>query len=153
MKYKQSRAERETLFSEVMESTLERMKEITGGEFLATFGDEQETRKPEYNLKYATGPMRELVDQYNKLIDDAQYEINGLHRMLDSKKLDISKLVRENNRFLTGAGSKTSWKAYEQLLANERTTNERLQDHLAKKHGQDKLLIEGAKTAYEEYAA
>ena len=133
--------------------SLARLTEITGGNFNATYGDLQETRKPEYNMKYACGPMQELIDQYNKLIDDAQYEINGCHRMLDSKKLDMQKLIRENNRFLEGAGLKTSWKAYEQLLANERTKNERLQEELKKKHGFDELLVNGAKCAYEEYVA
>lgn len=89
------------------------MKLVTGGNFNATYGDEQSTRSPEYNLKYATGPMQELVDQYNKLVDDSQYEINGLHRMLDSKILDMQKLIKENNKFLAGAGHKTSWRAYE----------------------------------------
>ena len=52
----------------------------------------------------------ELLEQYNKLVDDAKYEIDGLHRMLDSKKLDISKLMRENNKFLVNSGGKKSWK-------------------------------------------
>ena len=46
--------------------------------------------------------------------------------MLDSKKLDMAKLVAENKRFLTNAAEKASWKAYEGQLANERTKNERL---------------------------
>ena len=54
-------------------------------------------------MKYAVGPMLELIEQYNKLVDDAQYEINGLHTMLNSKNLDQTKLQRENNRFLSNA--------------------------------------------------
>ena len=65
----------------------------------------------------------ELLEQYNKLVDDAKYEIEGLHRMLDSKKLDISKLMRENNKFLAASGEKYSWGKYEELLANERVAN------------------------------
>ena len=53
--------------------------------------------------------MYELVVQYDRLVDESQYEIDGLHRMLYSKKLDISKLVRENNKFLTRAGDKSSF--------------------------------------------
>ena len=79
------------------------MMEVTDGHFKATFGEHQVTRNADYNMKYATGPMLELIEQYNKLVDDAQYEINGLHRMLDSKKLDINKLRKENNRFLGNA--------------------------------------------------
>ena len=88
--------------------------------------------------------MIELVQQYNKLVDDAQYEINGLHRMLDSKKLDISKLTKENNKFLSNAGGKLSWKQYESLLANERVTNERLYGALSRKNTTIKLLQEGS---------
>ena len=47
------------------------MMEVTGGSFKATFGAEQITRNADYNMKYATGPMLELIEQYNKLVDDA----------------------------------------------------------------------------------
>ena len=122
---------------------MRRMNEITGGKFLATFGEEQKTRKPEYNLKYATDPMQQLVEQYNKLVDDSQYEINGVHRMIDSKKLDTSMLNRETNKFLLGAGDKTSWNTYERCLANERTTNERLRELLKKRNDDATILKEG----------
>ena len=109
MQYKQGKEERQQIVMDVRDETLKRMSEVVDGNFKATFGDEQITRKPEFNLNYATGPIQEMVEQYNRIVDDSQYEINGLHRMLDSKKLDISKLVRENTKFLTGAGDKTSW--------------------------------------------
>ena len=82
---------------------MKRMTEVTGGDFKATYGENQEKRSAEYNMKYAVGPMFELIEQYNKLVDDAQYEINGLHTMLNSKNLDQTKLQRENNRFLSNA--------------------------------------------------
>ena len=97
--------------------------------------------------------MQELVDQYSKLVDDSQYEINGLHRMLDTKKLDISQLKKETNKFLGGAGDKTSWQAYESLLANERTANERLQEELMRKVTIEKLLIDGKESTYADYFA
>lgn len=68
------------------------MEEVNGGEFKARFGEEHELKTPQYNLKYAIGPVLELVEQYNRLVDDARYEIDGLHKMLDSKKLDKAKL-------------------------------------------------------------
>ena len=46
--------------------------------------------------------------------------------MLETKKLDIAKLKRENNKFLANSGGKTSWRQYESLLATERVMNERL---------------------------
>ena len=48
-----------------------RLEEKTGGNFMATFGEEQIRRKPEYNLTYSIGPAVELIEQYNKLVDDA----------------------------------------------------------------------------------
>lgn len=89
--------------AEMRQQVFARLQECTGGKFEATFGEEQIIRNPEYNLKYATGPVIELVEQYNKLVDDANFEIDGLHRMLRNKKLDISKLSKENNKFLIGA--------------------------------------------------
>ena len=153
MKYSQTKEERQTILDNVKAETLKRMSKIVGGKFNATFGDEQIKRKPEYNLNYATGPMLELVDQYNKLVDDSQYEINGLHRMMDTKKLDISQLGKETVKFLKGAGDKTSWNAYECLLANERTTNERLQEQLKKKNDIATLLKEGQESTYQSYFA
>ena len=41
-----------------------------------------------------------MLDQYDKIVDDAKYEIDGLQKMLESKKLDVAKLVKENNKFL-----------------------------------------------------
>lgn len=57
-------------------NTLKRMEEVTGGQFKATFDLEQVTKSAAYNLKYVTTPMVELVDQYNKLVDDSQHEID-----------------------------------------------------------------------------
>ena len=71
---------------------MKRLKEATGDQFLALHGEDQLQRDAAYNLKYCTLPIRELLEQYNKLVDDSQVEIDGLHRMLDSKRLDISKL-------------------------------------------------------------
>ena len=41
---------------------------------------------------------------------------------------------------------------YESLLANERVTNERLQETLLAKNTIDKLMDEGSKCTYTEYA-
>ena len=71
--------------------------------------------------------------------------------MLASKKLDIAKLVKENNKFLAGAGSKSSWIAYEQRLANERITNKRLIENLNLNVDMGDLIMEGRKCTYEEY--
>ena len=126
MKFKQTKQERANLNVEIAASTMKRMKEINGGEFNATFGEFQEKRNPDYNLKYAVGPLIELLEQYNKFVDDSQYEINGLHTMLEAKDMDVSKLKKENTKFLANAGGKVSWQAYEGCLANERETNMRL---------------------------
>ncbi len=102
-------------------------------------------------MKYCFGPALDLIESYNKMGDDAQYEIDEQHKMLASKKLDIAKLVKENNKFLAGAGSKSSWKAYEQRLANERITNKRLIENLNVNVEMEMLITEGRKCTYEEY--
>ena len=71
--------------------------------------------------------------------------------MLNSKKLDIAKLVKENNRFLAKANEKRSWRAYEKSLANERVTNTRLISELSKRHEIKDLVDDGQKWTYEEY--
>ena len=50
---------------------MKRLTECTKGNFDALHGEEQMKRKPEYNLRYCIGPATELLDQYNKLVDDA----------------------------------------------------------------------------------
>ena len=143
MRYKQTKDERRKLQENVFVETLSRLTECTKGKFEARFGDEDMKRKPEYNLNYCMGPAKELQDQYNKLVDDAQYEINSLHQMIDSKKLDIAKLIKENNKFLCSAGEKYSWKQYEKTLAVERVMNERLINQLVKHRNIDQLVTEG----------
>ena len=81
-------------------------------------------------------------------MDDAQFEINSLHQMIDSKKLDIAKLVKENNKFLAASGSKKSWQQYEQSLAVERVVNTRLLDKLMKHKSIDDLISEGQESLY-----
>ena len=73
--------------------------------------------------------------------------------MLNTKKLDITQLVKGNNKFLEGAGGKLSWQSYENCLANERETNSRLQEVLRNKNDINKLLEEGRKCTYTDYAA
>lgn len=79
MRYKQTKAERNKLTTDFIEQTMKRLTECTKGNFDALHGEEQMKRKPEYNLRYCIGPATELLDQYNKLVDDAQFEINSLH--------------------------------------------------------------------------
>ena len=143
MEYKQTAEERSGLAKLINAKTMERLMEVTGGEFEATFNDEDKPRKAAYNLKYASDPSSELIEQYNRLIDDTQNEINALHNMLNSKKLDKAKLLKENNKFLAASGEKYSWHKYEQLLANERVAAERIQGLLLKKNSINKLLDEG----------
>ena len=88
---------------------MKRLEEKTNGVFAATFGVEQIPRKPQYNLDYMSIPIMELIQQYVKIVDDSQMEIDNLHRMLDSKRLDMTKLQQENNRSLALFGSKKSW--------------------------------------------
>ena len=71
--------------------------------------------------------------------------------MLESKKVDKMKLLKENNKFLAASGEKYSWHTYESMLANERVANQRLQAILLKKNNINTLLDEGAKCTYEEY--
>ena len=123
MEYKQTAEERSGLAKLINAKTMERLMEVTGGEFNATFNDEDKPRNAMYNLKYASDPSGELIEQYNRLIDDTQNEINALHNMLSSKKLDKSKLLKENNKFLAASGEKYSWGKYEELLANERVAS------------------------------
>ena len=134
MRYKQTKAERAQLAVDFTQEILARLSECTKGKFEARFGEEEMTRKAEYNLKYCSGPGMELLDQYNKLVDDAQYEINSCHGMLDTKKLDIAKIIQENNKFLAQSGSKRSWQQYESTLAVERVVNDRLINELAKSY-------------------
>ena len=78
LRYKQSKAQRETLAAEVRKLVFSRLLEVSGGEFNATFGSENIKRKPEHNLKYCITPVTDLIEQYNKLVDDAQAEIEDL---------------------------------------------------------------------------
>ena len=125
---------------DIMEQTMERLKECNGGVFKALFNGESKPRKPEYNVKYAAGPSLNLIDQYTKLVDDSQTDINRLHNTMNSKKLDKSKLLSDNNKFLAQFANKYSWGKYEELLANERITTERLTEMLLKKNNMDTLL-------------
>ena len=50
---------------------MERLTDCLEGKFDATFGDDQETRNAEFNLKYAAAPVIDMIEQYNKLVDDA----------------------------------------------------------------------------------
>ena len=140
MQYKQTEEEREKLTTDIMDQTMERLKECNGGVFNALFNDESKPRKPEYNLKYAAGPSLDLINQYTRLVEDSQTEINGLHGMMSSKKLDKSKLLVDNNKFLAQYANKYSWGKYEEQLANERVTTERLTEMLLKKHNMNTLL-------------
>ena len=83
--------------------------ERTRGNFTAKFGDEHTAMSKEFNLKYCVQPVTEMLEQYNKLVDDANLEIYETHRMLDAKQLDIAKLASENNKFLLAAADKQSW--------------------------------------------
>lgn len=56
MQYKQTAEEREALSNDIADQTMQRLMEVTGGVFEATFNDEDTPRKPKYNLKYAGGP-------------------------------------------------------------------------------------------------
>ena len=62
MRYKQTKAERNQLTEDFISQTMKRLTECTGGKFEALHGEEQMTRKPEYNLKYCIGPATELLD-------------------------------------------------------------------------------------------
>ena len=143
MRYRQTKEERLQLQSNVFDETLKRLTECVKGKFEATFGEEDMKRKPSYNLNYCMGPPKELQQQYNKLVDDAQYEVNNLHQMIDSKKLDIAKLMNENNKYLAAAGAKRSWKQYEKTLAVERVMNDRLINQLVKHRTINDLVTEG----------
>ena len=128
---------------------MERLVEVTDGVFDSLFNDQP--REPEHNLKYASQPASDLIEQYTRIVDDSQTEIDALITMFESKKLDKSKLHRENNKFLAQIGGKTSWQQYECMLANERVTGERLQELLLKKNKIDVLLDEGRKCTYEDH--
>lgn len=151
MRYKQTKDERNQLRDDFFAETLKRLAECCKNNFDATFGDEQMKRKPEYNLNYCTGPAKDLFNQYNKLVDDAQYEVNNAHQMADSKKLDIAKLMIENNKFLATAGEKRSWKQYEKTLAIERVMNDRLLNSLVRDRKIDELIDEGKGSLYDGF--
>ena len=50
--------------------------------------------------------------------------------MLDAKDLDIAKLKKENEKFLSINGEKESWKKYEEMLGKERLMNKILFEKL-----------------------
>ena len=79
-----------------------------------------------YNLKYCVFPCLDIIGQYVKIVEDSQKEIDGIHRMIESKKLDKTKLVQENNKSLVIFGNKKSLQQYETCLANERIINKRV---------------------------
>ena len=81
-------------------------------------------------MMYCMQPGTGLIGNYNRLVEDAREEINSLHSIFDSKKLDCAKLTRENSKFLGENGSKRSWMKYEKLLGIERVVNTRLIDKL-----------------------
>ena len=62
-----------------------------------------------YNLKYCIIPCLDIIGQYVKIVEDSQKEIDTIHRMVDSKKLDKTKLIQENNKSLVIFGNKKSW--------------------------------------------
>ena len=68
--------------------------------------------------------------------------------MLDTKKLDIAKLIKENNKFLAQSGSKRSWQQYEKTLAVERVVNDRLINRLAQTHDVAELVEKGQTSNY-----
>ena len=100
------------------------------------------------------GPPAELIDQYNGIVDNVQYDINDQHHMANTKQMDSKKLHEENIKFLLKSKGKTSWDMYEHLLANERVTNERLVNVLReKKHTIKSLFTEGSKGTYDDFLA
>ena len=150
MRYKQTEEERQKLLDDVTEETKRRLDAIMNGRYMATYGEDGGTRDANFNLKYATQPMADILSQYNHIVGNSQGEIDSLHRMLSTKKLDKMKLEQENNKYLAINGKKHSWQCYEGRLANERVMNMRLQDILRKTFTVDKLVDEGKQTAYEE---
>ena len=54
----------------------------------------------EEDLKYCIDPLLGLTKQLSNLVEDSRTEIEGLHRMLENKNLDISKLSKENEKYI-----------------------------------------------------
>ena len=83
-------------------------------------------------------------------MEESRNEIDGLHRILESKQLDIAKLSSENDKFMQLNGGNRMWKEYELLLARERIVNRRLLAMFAEKNNDD-LLKEGRMNTYQEW--
>ena len=60
------------------------------------------------------------------VIEKANEDNELIQRMLETKELDISKLKKENEKFLSNNSEKESWMKYEELLGKERVINKRL---------------------------
>ena len=79
---------------------------------------------------YCCEPLQELVGEYNTFIEKTEADNEGVTRMLDAKDLDIAKLKKENEKFLSINGEKESWKKYEEMLGKERLMNKILFEKL-----------------------
>ena len=127
----------------MLEETMRRLREVTGDKFDTHFGEHHEVKSAEYNLKYCSGPIKELIEQYNQVVDLAQFEINEIHSMIGSQKLDLVNIEKENTRFLSQYKGRLAWDEYELQLAIERVKCQRLQDCLLQRVTLDHLVEEG----------
>ena len=93
-----------------------------------------------------------LVDRYSELVGDSREQINELNEDLESLNIDIGMLSKENEKYmqLIGAGSKKTWKAYEELLGAERVTNRKFVSMVAEQ-SKRKLKKAGRNHTYVDY--